>query len=196
MKIAIIGAGGINSWLIDKIFFAQRTSQINNDIQFHVYDGDQVEQKNISYQNFKSLDILTNKATALAERYMLIDHPEFVEKESTLDEYDIVICGVDNRIFRAMLFNYMERHPEKYWIDLRAEGRFVAYYTKHKKNTLDILMATLPAEGSGATSCQLEYERSAGIIQYGNQIIATIGVQLLLNHLRGELNPPDFVQRF
>jgi hypothetical protein len=57
-------------------------------------------------------------------------------------------------------------------------------------------MATLPAEGSGAASCQLEYERSAGIIQYGNQIIATIGVQLLLNHLRGELNPPDFVQRF
>ena len=119
MKIAIIGAGGINSWLIDKIFFAQRTNQINDTIEFHLYDGDQVEHKNISYQNFKSTEILDNKATALANRYLVIDHPEFVKDELILKPYDVVICGVDNREFRAMLFNYMEKHPKKYWIDLR-----------------------------------------------------------------------------
>ena len=39
-------------------------------------------------------------------------------------------------------------------------------------------------------------ELDNGIIQLGNRIIATIGVQLLINYLRDEINPARFMVRF
>ena len=193
----IAGAGGINSWLIQLIHDLIIKEQIPQSWEFTIFDGDGVEKKNLLYQNFQFEDQLENKAKTLAERYDMIHKSKFVKNTKDFDPYDIVICGVDNREFRAMLFTYMNEHPDKQWIDLRSEGRVVAAFTKNVKNTLDVLMATLSSESKeSSSSCQLDFELSSGIIQLGNRIIANVGAQYLLNLVRSELNPPRFVYRF
>jgi hypothetical protein len=57
------------------------------------------------------------------------------------------------------------------------------------------MLSTLPKESKG-TSCQREYELSAGIVQLGNQIAACITAQYFLNYIREEENPPVFNQIF
>lgn len=195
-KIMVAGAGGINSWLIQIIADLIIKEQIPQSWEFTVFDGDSVEKKNLLYQNFQFEDQLENKAEILGDRYDMIYKSKFVKNPKEFDTYNIVICGVDNRDFRAMLFKYMDEHPDKQWIDLRSEGRVVAAFTKNVKNTLDVLMETLPANSTESSSCQLEFELSSGIIQLGNRIIANIGAQYLLNLVRSEPNPPKFVYRF
>jgi len=195
MNVMIAGAGGNNSWLVHNLDKLIKLNQIPETINFFIWDKDVVEIKNLLYQNFRKEDVTDNKATNLASRYIsFFDVPEFVTKEEQFDKYDVVISGVDNPKFRSMLFKYMEKHPEKYWIDLRAEGRMVALYAKHKKNTLDKMLATLPKNEDITTSCQLSYELEAGIIQYGNQIAAAIATQYFLNFIRDIPNPPEFVR--
>ena len=192
----IAGAGGNNSWLLRIIHELQRTHQINEDVEFTVYDGDTVEQKNLLYQDFTKEDLLDNKAEVLSKRYAFFSVPAYIQDPHEFDNYDIVICGVDNKKFREMLYRYMNEHPEKYWIDLRAEGHTVSINAKSNKISLEELLNTLPKTDSGGNSCQLSYELDAGIIQLGNRIAATIGAQYLLNHLRGEENPPSFIHMF
>ena len=57
------------------------------------------------------------------------------------------------------------------------------------------MLATLPKEGGENGSCQLAYEKEAGIIQNGNKIIARYGAQLLLNWYRNEASKPEFIDR-
>lgn len=194
MKVMIAGAGGNNSWLIKHLQELRDAGQISEEIKFVIFDGDTIEIKNLKYQNFDRTDVLDNKAEVLAKRYDMGYVPSFITKESDFNTFDVVISGVDNKSFREMLFRYMEKHPEKYWIDLRAEGRTVAIFTKSKR-TLQQLLSTLPNESRSA-SCQYEYDLSSGIIQLGNRIAAIIGAQYLLNYLRGLDNPPEFIQMF
>lgn len=196
MKIMVVGAGGINSWFIHHVSVAIELGQIPASTEFHIYDDDTVETKNLKYQNFVIEDILEGKAKTIADRYGFYGYKVRVTDPSLFNAYDIVVCGVDNSAFRRMMFTYMDAHPEKYWIDMRAEGRTVGFYTRHQKNTLAVLLATLPQGEDTNTSCQLAYELESGVIQYGNKIIAPIGCQLLLNHLRGEFNSDSFTHRF
>jgi len=57
-------------------------------------------------------------------------------------------------------------------------------------------LKTLPDKNSKGTSCQREYELTAGIIQLGNQIAAIITAQYFLNFVREEENPPVFNNMF
>jgi len=195
-KIMIAGAGGINSWLVGLIADLIDKDQIPLSWEFTIFDGDNVEKKNLLYQNFGITDLPDNKAETLAKRYNIFYKDHYIEKTKDFDTFDFVICGVDNRDFREMLFIYMNEHPDKDWLDMRAEGRGVAIFAKHPKNTLEVMLKTLPDKGAKATSCQLEYELSSGIVQLGNRIIAQIGAQYLLNRVRGEMNPPQFTHRF
>ena len=196
-RVMIAGAGGINSWLIQLVNDLVIKEQIPQSWEFTIFDGDSVEKKNLLYQNFQFEDQLENKAKTLAERYEMMHKPKFVKNPKDFDMYDVVICGVDNRDFRAMLFTYMNEHPNKQWIDLRSEGRVVAAFTKNVKNTLNTLMETLSSDSTeSSSSCQLDFELSSGIIQLGNRIIANIGAQYLLNLVRSEPNPPQFIYRF
>lgn len=194
----IAGAGGINSWFAKVISDMVDKEQIPLFWEFTIFDGDNVEVKNLSYQNFTEADLLQDKAAVIGERYSIAHKVKYIESPNEFDPYDVVICGVDNRKFRAMLFEYMDKHPEKFWLDMRAEGRAVAIYAKHPKNTLDVMMKTLgdADANTGSTSCQLEFELSAGIVQLGNRIIADIGAQYLLNFLRSEPYSSEFTRRF
>ena len=94
-----------------------------------------------------------------------------------------------------MLFNFAHKNPEVYWIDLRSEGRSVAAFCKHKQNTLQTMLETVPEEVEDG-SCQLAFEKSSGVVQNGNKIIAAVGAQYILNYRRGEANPPKFIATF
>ncbi len=197
-KVMVAGAGGINSWFISLISDLIGKDQIPLTWEFTIYDGDNVEKKNLLYQNFQFEDQLENKAEILGKRYGLGYKPKFIKNAKDFEPYDVIICGVDNREFRAMLFEYMNEHPDKQWIDMRSEGRAVAVFAKNPKNTLEELMKSLGSEedSSDSGSCQLTFELSAGIVQLGNRIAANIGAQYLLNIIRNEANPASFIRRF
>lgn len=196
LNVMVAGAGGNNSWFVKLADEMLRKDQIPETVEFTIYDGDDIEKKNLLYQDYELKEVTENKAAVLAKRYAMMAKQKYIKDPKEFDAYDVVISGVDNRDFREMLFKYMDKHPEKYWIDLRAEGRVVAIYTKHRLNTLDVMLKTLPAKGAKSTSCQLAYELDNGIIQLGNRIAAVIGAQYLLNYVRGEENPASFVHMF
>jgi molybdopterin/thiamine biosynthesis adenylyltransferase len=197
LNVMIGGAGGNNSWLCRVLAELQLRDQIPPHVEFTIFDGDNVEKKNLLYQDFILDDVLENKAKVLAARHAMLAKQKFIKDPKEFEPFDVVISGVDNRDFREMLFKYMDKHPEKYWIDLRAEGRAVAIYTCNKNNTLEFMLDTLPKSGTkSTTSCQLSYELDAGIIQLGNRVAAMIGAQYLLNFIRGEQNPAVFVHMF
>lgn len=196
INVMIAGAGGNNSWLLRAIYDLIGKNQIPDSVEFTIYDGDSIEQKNLLYQDFKMDEVLDNKAKVLGKRYAMKAVAKYVKSPKDFDGFDVVICGVDNKDFREMLYRYMDEHPEKYWIDLRAEGRMVAVYAKSDNVPLSTLIDALPKGESEDTSCQLSYELDNGIIQLGNRIAAIIGAQYLLNYIRGEANPPSFIHMF
>lgn len=196
-RVAVVGGGGIGSYFCRELFNFERHGQFGAyDIEITVWDDDTVDTKNLKYQNFQDFDLGDNKAEVLGMKYNFDYEMERLDEESKLDEYDIVIAAVDNSQFRKMLYEWAEKNPEKYWLDLRSEGRSVAFFTKHKNNSLEKMLATLADTPEDGTSCQLAHELEKGIIQQGNKIIAAIGSQLFINHLRNENNPPKFITRF
>ncbi len=92
------------------------------------------------------------------------------------------------------MFNTCEK-TGKYFIDLRSEGTTIMALTKHKKNDIETLLATIPEEIQDA-SCQRSFEFEGGIIQQGNKIIAGVGSQFVLNYIREDKNPALFSQNF
>ena len=200
--ILIVGAGGIGSWLAFNLFKLQEAKQLGGVRKIYLADDDTVEVKNIAYQCFENTDILETKAEALSDRFGELFTP--LEKRITAQElrdgsrygrYDCIVSAVDNTEFRKVLFEHCDTYTDTHWIDLRSEGRTIAAYTKHKKNTLEAMMATIPTEVKEG-SCQRDFEMSAGIIQNGNKIIAAIGSQFVLNWLRGDATMSTFSHTF
>ena len=194
-KLAVVGCGGIGSYLAEHLFILYSNNQLNSIESITLFDDDVVDTKNLKYQNFEDLDITDYKSDSLATRYSFLNRVERVTNPETLNDYDIIIAAVDNSQFRKLLYDWAATKKDKYWIDLRSEGRSIAYYTKNKINTLDKMYNTLVETSEEGTSCQLNFELEAGIIQQGNKIIATIGSQLLLNKLRGEYSSAEFRAR-
>jgi molybdopterin/thiamine biosynthesis adenylyltransferase len=196
-RIAVVGCGGIGSYFCKELHNFQKHDQFGAyEVEITVWDDDTVDTKNLKYQNFQDFDLGDNKAEVIGMRYNFDYEEERLDSESKLDSYDIIIAAVDNSQFRKLLYGWAEKNQEKYWIDLRSEGRSVAFFTKHEKNTLPIMLATLADTPEGGTSCQLAHELEKGIIQQGNKIIAAIGSQLLLNYLRQEHNSAQLITRF
>lgn len=188
-KILIVGAGGIGSWLAFNLNNLLQTGQLS-DVGITIADADDVELKNLPYQNYTSEDVFDNKAECTVQKYK--EHSgvwtaltRYVTDPSDLENYDLVISAVDNTKFRKMLFN--ECVGKKMWIDLRAEGTTVAAFLEHPDNTLEKMLATVKVEKENQ-SCQRSFDMEAGTIQLGNKIIAAIGAQYVLNWSRG-INP-------
>jgi len=79
---------------------------------------------------------------------------------------------------------------------MRSEGRDIAIFTKSKKNTLDVMMKTLPKEDVENGSCQRQWEFENNIIQLGNRIVSSIGAQFILNWVRGDKNTHNYIAHF
>lgn len=185
-NILVVGCGGIGSYLIQEVENLSRQGQINSEIT--ISDFDIVELKNIKYQNFKNSDIGKEKAVVLGDRY-LFNSVRKIKNEDDLEEYELFIICVDNAETRKLITDYCYK-TNKYFIDLRSEGRALAVFTSEisKKD----YNKTIDLNDKESKSCQLAFELEDNIIQEGNKIVAMIGSQLLLNYLREELNQKEY----
>lgn len=195
MNILIVGVGGIGSYLtreLHKLLLNEQIKLKENSIT--LLDFDEVEIKNIKYQNFNNADIGKNKAKVLSERYCLGCINAELTRDEQLKPYDFIICCVDNAQTRKLIFEHCFKN-DKYFIDTRAEGRAVAIFTAHRDNDFIKLIETLP-KNNERKSCQLSHELNNNIIQQGNIIVATMCSQLILNKLRGENNLAEYIYYF
>ena len=76
----IAGAGGINSWFIKTISDLCEKEQIPMHWEFTIFDGDNIESKNLTYQNFLPIDLLQDKATVLGERYGIDSKVKYIKR--------------------------------------------------------------------------------------------------------------------
>ena len=197
--IAIVGCGGIGSYLCNIMKNLEDINQLNQNnkqVIFHIFDDDVVNSKNLRYQYFYEDEITDLKAEVIGFRNEWDFTTERIKDESQLNDFDLIVSAVDNNIFRSLLFKWANKNPEKDWIDLRSEGRSIAYFTKHKKNTLEKMLKSIEGAVENNGSCQLPYELNRNIIQQGNKIVANIGSQLILNLIRGDYNSHQFIGRF
>ena len=197
-KIHIVGAGGIGSYFCRSLYDAKIQKQIDPKIEIHVYDPDEVEAKNTRYQCFDDIDIADLKVNVMQDKYNFIPHPILVTPDHLRSWYknEIIISCVDNRHFRKDLFEVCTPAEAPYFIDLRCEGRAICFYTKSKLNTRDRLLESLGREDSVSSgSCQVPYRFANSIIDFGNRIIAEIGLQLLVNYLREETFNSNLILR-
>lgn len=200
--IHVIGAGGIGSYLLRDLAKLERTNQLvgmNGTVySIIVYDEDDVEQKNLLYQDYSDDDVLEPKAEVLGNRHNIGYMEIFVKNLNDIvsNSNDIIVCCVDNAEFRRHLFEWQQDHPN-FWVDLRSHGRMIVRLSRSEQNDMDYLLGSLPQEEEdGGGSCQRAVDLEKGIIQMGNRIIATIGCQTILNHLRGVTQDSRFYRQF
>jgi hypothetical protein len=67
-KIIVVGCGGTGSILAEHICRLLKGNHLDNDIAVILYDGDIIEDSNITRQNFQPHEIGSNKASALGLR--------------------------------------------------------------------------------------------------------------------------------
>ena len=194
-RILIIGVGGIGSWLVNRLDWLNEQNQMSAEI--HAYDHDIVEEKNMRYQDFTVEDLYENKAVSLDIRFdtdnrWFFGHDEKVLDSEVFKDYDLVVSAVDNLKFRKLMYEKCEC----FWIDLRSEGRTIMAISKHPKNTPEVLESLVKGDLEHEGSCQLQADLDAGRVQLGNQIIAHIGAQWILNWTRDMDLPAQFVHMF
>ena len=188
MKILILGCGGIGSWLIEELCLCIDQEQISDDVEITIADGDVVELKQRTYQNFKTEDTGMNKATALADRFTdfgITSINKRITKAKDLMSFDFIVSCVDNEISREMVINHCFIH-KKDFLDLRATGKRIFANPKQKSKQENIKF--VDGGDKKEYSCQEQRDLKLGKIQKGNKIVALIGVQQTLNYLRGQNN--------
>lgn len=204
----VIGAGGIGSFLCQTLAGIRDAGQIEGwDVV--VFDPDVVEEKNIKYQCFSADDVMKDKVEAVEDRFGFIGEAELVTEAVLTEEApDFVISAVDDTLTRKLVYSHWAKTGTPF-IDLRAEGRTVSYFTPGgdvdewaRKSPTDRearrkeLYSTLPKDDSTAGSCQLKWQLEQGIIELGNQIVAPIGAQVFLSATRGVQLPGQYVRLF
>lgn len=193
-KILICGVGGIGSFIVRELNRLVLNGQIDiDDFNVTITDMDSVELKNIKYQLFDKTDIFKNKAEVLGDRFCFHYKKDKIKTADQFKDYDLIVSAVDNSATRKLIYDYCFS-TDKYFIDLRSEGRSFAFFTKEmpQAELQKFLKGEMTEEGA---SCQLKHELDQGIIQNGNVIIAAIGSQLILNWTRGIQNPMSLVIR-
>ncbi len=164
-KVLVIGAGGIGSFLIqflDKVGLYGIT----------VADPDTVEDKNLTYQNFKKGHVGQNKALVMRDEYSSVhfasQYPILTEKQ--MQGFDLVMCCVDNLGVRRTLYNTSIK-----WLDLRAQGRNAAFISSLSDPKM---YDTLLAGDDRSYSCQGDsWDGTNKNVQFLQIAIAGMGAQ-------------------
>ena len=159
-RILVIGAGGIGSYLIPLL---DKTGLY----EMVVADPDNVEKKNLTYQNFKPKENEMNKASVMNWNYdsvkQHISYPILTDKQ--IKGYDLVVCCADNLDVRRLLYR-----SNVAWLDLRAQGRNCAFISyRADKNKHD----TLLAGPDGSFSCQGNSWDGSTAAQHFSHVIAS-----------------------
>jgi len=192
-KIAVIGCGGINSWVAKHLFDVTKLFDKEELIYVRLFDNDEVEEKNLLRvnQNFEVEDLMKQKAEVLSKKYKFDFTNTFIN-ESNLDllsNFDDIILGVDNNKTRRLVYDYSITN-KKYLLDLRAQGTQMAFIVvdgtrdmEHYDTKYFANKEIMERKGS----CQLTHDVENDNIQNANKIIAFWGIYgLYLKRLRNE----------
>ena len=186
-KVLIIGVGGIGSYLVEHICDKINNQQIDKYIKFEIADNDMVEIMQVDYQNFHLNEVGMSKSKALAKRFKnneLVAIEKRVEIVKWLGGYDMIILCVDNHKTRKMVVEYCYKYGVEF-LDLRATGR--RFFAMPKTN-LNENLKFIDSKDKKEYSCQEKEDLKKELYQMGNEIVAKIGTQMLLNLLRGHSN--------
>jgi molybdopterin/thiamine biosynthesis adenylyltransferase len=184
MKLFIIGAGGVGSWLLPSICMLTRV----NEGEVTVVDGDTLETKNLNRQLFTEKDVGKNKADALAKKYGCRSIPKYYAHNAfDVEEKDWLLVCADNNPARASALETCDTKgcklivganevtsAEAYYYDPQWQGTMMdarIYYPEIKTDTrFDPLTA-----GSGCT----------GVAQEDNKQLVTANFMAaaLMQHL-------------
>lgn len=192
-RIAIVGAGGINSWVVEHLTKVTEMFGKRELIYVKLFDDDEVEEKNLlrSNQNFEVNDLMEQKAKALANKYKLDYNITFITPENIdlLSNFDDIILGVDNHKTRKLIYEFAISKG-KFLLDMRAQGTQIAYYiVDHKKGIEHYNKKFFSNEKimDRKGSCQLTVDIENDNIQNGNKIIAYLAIYgPYFQHLRNE----------
>ena len=187
MKILMIGAGGIGSYLAKGLAKHYADGYFDEPIEVTIHDFDTVEVDQVMYQNFTIDDAGKNKAVSIAQRYEFKASKIRIDKSrsSILNGYNLIVLAVDNDPTRKFVIEWCHKHNKEF-IDLRATGRRV--FVMPKEKTLQENMKFIDVEDIDSYSCQDKHDLEKGWVQIGNKIAADIGVQMILNFARGHNN--------
>jgi hypothetical protein len=194
LKIGIIGCGGIGSYFVRSLseVIKKDIAGFNkiNPMAVDLIDFDLVEEKNFSYTIFDVEHIGNLKAEVLED----ITGFKAVEEQITdlhkddLIEYDLIILAVDNNEVRQIVYN-----SGVTFLDLRASGKtFMAYLTS-KTLDIDKEYLNLTEDDGSKGGCQREEDLEDRHIQFGNKIVAEVGIQVLADYLRGEIEKKKII---
>lgn len=120
MHVIIIGAGGTGGW------FASYIDRIKDNHIVTIIDGDIVEEKNLTRQNFFKEDIHFNKAQVIGSRYNFNNIvPQFLTSSDEISEIvdavgltPLFIGAVDNNASRKLVKEFMDDYQkEAFWVD-------------------------------------------------------------------------------
>ena len=194
IKLAIIGAGGINSRTIEHLSKMLATFYTDSYIYVKIFDDDIVEEKNLlrGNQNFKVEDLMLPKAEVLGKRYKFDHEVCRITEENIsekLDGFNDIIMGVDSHKVRRLIYNYTLTN-NLYCLDLRAQGTTFGYFIVDPKKGMEYYDKKFfnneeVMERTG--SCQLKVDVENDHIENANRIISALGVwAIYLKQLRNE----------
>lgn len=192
-KIAVVGAGGINSWVCKHLFDLTTIFEKKELVLIKVFDNDIVEEKNIlrTNQNFEVEDLMEPKSEVLGKRYSFLFENGLITEDtiSELETYDDIILGVDNHKTRKLVYEFCIKH-NIYLLDLRAQATQIAYYVLNHDKGMDYYNKKFFSNEDVMDrkgSCQFAADVESDHIENGNKIIAFYGVYgIFFKHIRGE----------
>jgi len=192
-KVAIIGCGGINSWVVKHLKEVLDIFEKNELVFVQLFDKDEVEEKNLlrGNQNFEIEDLMKEKAQVLAKRYGFEFENTLITEDNLnkLDIFDDIIMGVDNHKTRRLIYGYC-LEKGKYLLDLRAQGTQLAFYILDRTKDMkyyDEKFFNNEKVMNRKGSCQLTKDVENDHIENANKIIAFMGIYAIyLKKLRGE----------
>lgn len=117
INIIQVGAGGTGGHVVH--FLSKYVQQHRNNISYVLIDGDVIEDRNISRQNFLTSEIGINKAEALGLRYGVDYIPNFLDVsllQSCMqkDKTNIILGCIDKVAVRLEIDNWLTEHKKLY----------------------------------------------------------------------------------
>jgi molybdopterin/thiamine biosynthesis adenylyltransferase len=190
LKIAIVGLNGIGSYFVRGLSELIKKDVAGfdriNPLAIDLFDPDTIEEKNFSYTIYDIEHLGKKKAEVLAEMTGYKAIAEKIERAEQLEDYDLVILAVDNNAVRNLI--YEAGRP---FLDLRAKGKAVMVCLTQKDDT-EYLELTKNDGKKG--SCQYTKDIEDKTIELGNRITAEMGLQYLVDYLRGKIEKKKHIE--
>lgn len=186
-EIAIIGAGGIGSNLAPLLIQALHRGALIESIDIvniRIYDGDRVEESNLSHQRFMPADIGKHKVESIKDamkpfesnRLKIHDCAWNVRSMDDMTPADLIVVAVDSPQARMIVHD-----SDGIWLDCRCRGDSTI--------TLDFrvddqMVDDLTPGDQEPASCQLSGALESGNIQFGYMAAAAHAAQWVMQSLR------------